>query len=85
MAACLDAAHAARGRLLDEVVDVISDRSRWYEGAWAKDAQGERIEGPVLAAVESERTARRCVFGELVHQGLRRGYGLELAVEPDDE
>jgi len=64
--------------LLDRVSEVFADESRWCRGAYAKDAEGEPIEGPILEAVERSEVASRCVLGELLHQGLARGYRIEL-------
>lgn len=69
--------------LLDDSLQGISTLERWCQGAWSKDVAGMPIFGSIVEAVESERVASRCAFAELVHQGLARGYRIEIAVLPD--
>ena len=71
--------------LLDGVCEVLADPSRWCTSAYARNAEGEPIEGTVLEAVESSEVASRCVFAELLHQGFARGYRLVLATTGDAE
>jgi len=69
--------------LLDGVFDALVVPARWCRGAYAKDAEGERIEGRILDAVEGREVASRCMLGELLHQGLARGYRIEVATESE--
>lgn len=71
--------------LLDDVFEEISDRARWSYRAFAADASGQPILGRVEDAVESERAVARCAFGSLLHQGLARGYRIEIAAVPYEE
>ena len=71
--------------LLDDVFEEISDRARWSDRAFAADASGKPILGRVEDAVESERAVARCAFGSLLHQGLARGYRIEIAAVPYEE
>lgn len=69
--------------LLDAVFDELVDPARWCKGAYVCGPAGEMIEGPLLAAIESPQAASRCLFSSLVHQGLVRGFRIEL--EPEAE
>ena len=71
--------------LLDDVFEEVSDRARWSRGAYAADAAGRTILGPIEEAVESERVAARCAFGSLLHHGLARGYRIEIEAAPYGE
>jgi hypothetical protein len=71
--------------LLDDSLQGISARERWCQGAWAKDAAGTAIGGAIIEAIESEQVASRCAFAKLVHQGLARGFRIEISVEADVE
>ncbi len=64
--------------LLDACFDVLVKPERWCQGAWAKDAEGKPIAGTIVEAVESSQVASRCTSGELLHQGLARGYRIEI-------
>ena len=68
--------------LLDATFEALADPARWCKGAYARDAAGKPIGGSIVAAVESKRATSRCVFGELLHQGLQRGYRIEIATLP---
>jgi hypothetical protein len=69
--------------LLDATFDALVDPAHWCKDAYARDANGEPIGGEIAEAVASERVASRCMFGELIYQGLVRGYRIELATRPD--
>jgi hypothetical protein len=69
--------------LLDATYEALVDPARWCKDAYARDAEGEPIGGEIVAAVQSERAASRCMFGQLVFQGLARGYRIEIATSPD--
>jgi hypothetical protein len=64
--------------LLDDTFEALLKPERWCDDAWARDASGATIYGTILEAIESPQAESRCVFGELVHQGLRRGYRIEF-------
>lgn len=69
--------------LLDATFEALVDPARWCKDAYARDAEGEPIGGEIAQAVESDQVASRCMFGELLHQGLARGYRIEIATRPD--
>lgn len=71
--------------VLYDVFDELAEPSRWCQDAYARDAAGRPIEGELLAAIESPAAASRCLFSSLVHQGLARGYAIEVATEPGEE
>lgn len=67
------------------IFDELAEPSRWCQDAFARDAAGQPVEGELLAAIESPAAASRCLFSSLVHQGLARGYAIEVATEPGEE
>ena len=69
--------------LLDATYEALVDPTRWCKDAYARDAEGEPIGGEIAEAIESDQVASRCMFGELLHQGLARGYRIEIATSPD--
>lgn len=71
--------------LLDAVFAELVDPMRWCKDAYVCDAAGELIEGPLLAAIESPAASSRCLFSSLLHQGLARGFRIEIETAPDDE
>jgi hypothetical protein len=64
--------------LLVGVFDALVDPAHWCRGALACDREGEPIDGPILEVVAGVATSR-CLLGELLHQGLTRGYEIEIA------
>jgi hypothetical protein len=69
--------------LLDSTFEALATRERWCKGAFAKDAEGDPIEGRIVEAVESPEVASRCAFAELLHQGLASGFRIEIATMSD--
>jgi hypothetical protein len=65
-------------QLLDDVVDALVDPAHRCKDAWASNREGERIDGPILEVVAGD-AASRCMLGELLHQGLLRGFRIEIA------
>ena len=68
--------------LLDSSFEVLADPARWCRDAYATDAAGKPIRGKIVDAVEANEVASRCMFGELLHQGIARGYRIEIATKP---